>query len=154
MSLPSRPEKFSHRIFVEIQVISATSKGQYPGPTQHYFKASSQNCEKRPFVMSVCPSVGMHGTTRLPLDGFLWNFISENFSKICRENSSYIKIGQEYRVLYMNTNIHFWPYLAHFFLEWEMFHTKVVEKIKTRILSSVTLFRKSCPLWDNVEKIL
>jgi len=28
----------------------------------------------------------------------------------------------------MKTNIHFWSYLAHFFVEWEMFHTKVVEK--------------------------
>ena len=34
-----------------------------------------------------------------------------------------------------------------------MFQTKVVEKIKTRILCSITFFsRKSCPLWDNVEK--
>ena len=30
----------------------------------------------------------------------------------------------------MNTNIHFWSYLAQFFLEWEMFQTKVVEEIK------------------------
>jgi len=33
-----------------------------------------------------------------------------------------------------------------------MFQTKVVEKIKTHILFSVTFFRKSCRLWDNVEK--
>jgi len=33
-----------------------------------------------------------------------------------------------------------------------MFQTKVVEKIKTHILCSVTVFRKSCRLWDNVEK--
>jgi len=34
-----------------------------------------------------------------------------------------------------------------------MFQTKVVEKIKTYILCSVTFFfRKSCRLWDNVEK--
>jgi len=30
--------------------------------------------------------------------------------------------------------------LAHFFLEWEMFQTEVVEKIKTHILCSVTFF--------------
>ena len=29
---------------------------------------------------------------------------------------------------------------------------KVVEKIKTHILCSVTFFRQSCSLWDNVEK--
>jgi hypothetical protein len=51
----------------------------------------------------------------------------------------------------MKTNIHFWSYLAHFFLEWEMFRTKVVEKIKTHILCSVTFFRKTCRLWENVE---
>jgi len=33
-----------------------------------------------------------------------------------------------------------------------MFQTKVVEKIKTHILCSVTLFWKMCHLWENVEK--
>jgi hypothetical protein len=33
-----------------------------------------------------------------------------------------------------------------------MFQTKVVGKIKTHILCSITFFRKSCRLWDNVEK--
>jgi len=32
-----------------------------------------------------------------------------------------------------------------------MFQTKVVEKVKTHILCSVTFFRKSCRLLDNVE---
>ena len=32
-----------------------------------------------------------------------------------------------------------------------MFQTKVVEKIKTHILRSVTFCWKSCRLWDNVE---
>jgi len=50
----------------------------------------------------------------------------------------------------MKTDIHFWSYLAQFFLEWEMFQTKVVEKIKPHILYSVTFFQKSCRLWDNV----
>ena len=35
----------------------------------------------------VCP----HGITRLPLDEFSWNLIFENFSKICRENLSFVK---------------------------------------------------------------
>ena len=47
---------------------------------------------------------------------------------------------------------HFWSYLAQFFLDWEMFQTKVVEKIKAHILCSVTFLRKSCRLWDSVEK--
>jgi hypothetical protein len=33
-----------------------------------------------------------------------------------------------------------------------MFQTKLVEKIKTHILCSIILLRKSCRLWDNVEK--
>ena len=40
----------------------------------------------------ICTSVCPNGTTRLPMDGFSWNFILEYFSKICRENSSFIEI--------------------------------------------------------------
>ena len=47
---------------------------------------------------------------------------------------------------------HLWQSVAELFLKWEMFYTKVLEKIKTHILCSVTFFRKSCRLWDNVEK--
>ena len=35
------------------------------------------------FVMSVCPSAWNNSA---PLDGYVWNFIFEYFSKICREN--------------------------------------------------------------------
>jgi hypothetical protein len=49
----------------------------------------------------------------------------------------------------MKTFAHFWQYLAEFFLEWE---TKFVEKIKIHISCSITFFRKSSRLWDNVEK--
>jgi len=53
----------------------------------------------------------------------------------------------------MKTNTDFQSYLAHFFLEWEMFQTKVIEKIKTHILYSGTIFffKKSYISWDNVE---
>ena len=43
----------------------------------------------------------------------------------------------------MQTDIHLWSYLAQFFLEWETFQTKVVEKIKRHILCSV------CPPPEN-----
>jgi hypothetical protein len=33
-----------------------------------------------------------------------------------------------------------------------MFQAKFLEKIKTHILFSATLSRKSCRIWDNVEK--
>jgi hypothetical protein len=44
---------------------------------------------------------------------------------------------QEYRVLYMKTNIHFWSHLAQFFLKRETFQTKVVEKIKTHFMLKI-----------------
>jgi hypothetical protein len=56
------------------------------------------------------------------------------YRNICRGNSSFIRIWQEEQVLYMKTNIHFWSYLTHFFLEWKIFQAKVVDKIKTHIL--------------------
>jgi hypothetical protein len=55
----------------------------------------------------------------------------------------------------MNTFSHLWQYLAEFFLEWEMFEKKVVEKIKRHFLFinfPPPPPRKSCRLWDNVEK--
>ena len=44
--------------------------------------------------LSVCLSVrpSVRQTSRLPLGGFSCNLIFENFSKVCRENSSFIKI--------------------------------------------------------------
>jgi hypothetical protein len=39
----------------------------------------------------------------------------------------------------MKTNVYLWQYLTEFLLEWEMVHTKIVEKIKTHILRSVNL---------------
>ena len=52
----------------------------------------------------------------------------------------------------MKTDTHYWSYLAYFFLEWEMFHTKVVEKIKTHFVFSDIFFRTPCHIWDTVEQ--
>ena len=52
----------------------------------------------------------------------------------------------------MKTYAYLWQYLAQFFLYWEMFQAKVLEKIKTHIFCLITLFQIQCPLWDNVEK--
>jgi hypothetical protein len=51
----------------------------------------------------------------------------------------------------MKTYVHLWQYIAELFLECGMFQTNVVEKIKINILRSITLFRKSCCLRDNVK---
>jgi len=52
---------------------------------------------------------------------------------------SFIKTWQEQQMLYMTANIQFWLYLTQF-LEWKMFKTSVVDKIKTQVLYSITFF--------------
>jgi hypothetical protein len=51
----------------------------------------------------------------------------------------------------MKTYAYLW-YLAECFLVREMFQTKVVEKIRTYVLYSITFFWKLCHLWDNMQK--
>jgi hypothetical protein len=51
------------------------------------------------------------------------------------------------------TDIHFWSYLAQFFLQWEMFQNVCTENQNTHFVFSNFFFgRKSCRLWDNVQK--
>jgi hypothetical protein len=106
--------------------------------------------------MSVCPCV--RPSVRVEQLVSHWTdfdkvwYLGFFFSKMCQENSSFIKIRQKQRVLYMKMSPHLWQYLAKFFLEWEMFQTKVVEKIKIHISCSVTFFGKSHRLWDNGKK--
>ena len=52
----------------------------------------------------------------------------------------------------MKINTNFLSYLTQFFLEWEMFQEKIVDKIETQVLCSIIFFRKSCRLRDNMEK--
>jgi hypothetical protein len=73
------------------------------------------------FVMSV----RAQGTTRLPLDGFSWNLILEDFSKIYRENSSFIKNLTRIKGTVHEDQCTFLSYLAYFFLEWEMFQMTI-----------------------------
>ena len=47
-----------------------------------------------------------------------------------------------------------WWYLAYFFLEWEMFQTKIVEKIKPHILRSVPLFPKILLFYEVGENMV
>jgi hypothetical protein len=53
----------------------------------------------------------------------------------------------------MKTYVHLWWHFAEIFLEWEMFQTNVVEKIKAHILCSVTFFPKSFPFMRKCGKI-
>jgi len=71
------------------------------------FRLVSKIAKSDYWLRHVCPTVRPHRITRRPLDGFSLNLVFENFSKICRENSSFIETGQESRALYVKTNIHF-----------------------------------------------
>ena len=53
----------------------------------------------------------------------------------------------------MKTNIHFLSYLAQFFLERELFQTKLAEKIKTHVLCSLNslfllFFFENCTVYE------
>ena len=129
-----------------------------------FFLRAFANCERRILAssclsvcLSVChtpclpvlPYVRME-QLGIPLDGFSWNLIFEYFSKIFQENSSFTKIWQEQRVLYVKANIHLW-YLVQLFFETRNAETKSVQKIKTHVSCSVNLFIWiSCPLWGKV----
>jgi len=99
------------------------------------------------FFMSVCP----HGTTWLPLDGLWWNFIFEYLKKNCLENSSFIKIGQELWVLYINATRHFFI-MSHSVLPRMR---NVSDKSCRGNQNTHFVFNNfflSCCLWDNVEE--
>jgi hypothetical protein len=54
----------------------------------------------------------------------------------------------------MKTNTHFRSYLAQLFLEWEMLQTKILEKLETHVLCSVTCILENRAvyeiMWKNV----
>jgi len=100
------------------------------------------------FVMSMRP----HGANRLPLDGFSWNLTFEYFSKICRENSSFVKIWQEWGVLYMKTSIRLLSDVTQFFFEWKMFRTKFVVKTETHFIFRNFLFSENRAVYERIIK--
>jgi len=57
----------------------------------------------------ICLYVRPRGTTRLPLDGFSWNFVLVSFTKICWPNSSFVKIGGKSDA-YIGTYENLWRY--------------------------------------------
>ena len=91
------------------------------------------------FVMSVRP----HGTPQLPLAGVSWNLIFEDFSKICRENSSLIKIGQEWRALYMETDTIFFIISRPFLLRMRNASDKSCRENQNTHFVFSNVFRKS-----------
>ena len=107
---------------------------------------TSQKTEE--FVVSgcLCPK----GTTRLPLDGFWWNLISETCSKISRKFKFHWNLT---KIVYFTwTRFHIYDCLAELCIEWEIFQIKIVEKIKTHVLSSVTFFSQIVPAYEIMSK--
>jgi hypothetical protein len=51
----------------------------------------------------------------------------------------------------MTTNMHFWSYLAQFFLEWKIFETKFYGELEHNFMFN-NFFFKSFRVWDNLKK--
>jgi len=138
----------THHVYTSPRSLSVNTGGEIR-VFKRVRKIAKSDCQLR----HVCPSVYPHAknsvaTRRIVIKFDIWVFFFQNLSR----KFNFIKIGQEKGLLYMKTDIHFWSYLAHFFLEWKMFQTNVVEKLEIHILCSVTAFRISCCSWDHVEK--
>jgi len=109
------------------------------------FLALSQNCE-RWLQASSCLSVWLSAwnDSAPPVQIFI------HFLKICPEK---IQVSLTTDNNGNFTWRPFWLYLFHFFLEWEMFRTKAVEKIKLHILCSATFFENLAVyeiMWKNI----
>jgi hypothetical protein len=104
-----------------------------------------------PACLPVCLSVCLYGTTQLPLDRFLWNLQFQYFSKICQENSSFIKISLEMGTLHKDQHT-FLIISCSILLEMRNVSDKSCTEKQNTHLCSITFFKKLCHLWDNVEK--
>jgi hypothetical protein len=82
--------------------------------------------------LSVCPSLCLHGVTRLPLDGFSRKFIFECFSNF----ELHLNLTRAPGTLHEDQST---P--AHFFLEREMFCTELYRKSKNILLTFICLSR-------------
>ena len=96
------------------------------------------------FNMSVRPSVCSYETTRLPLDGFSWHWYLRVILKICQEIQVLLKSDK-------NDVYCIWSTMC-MYDSMSLFQTKLLEKIKTYSLCSITFFQKSWHLWDKVGK--
>jgi len=157
LNLADRPNKTSFRFRLNLLVRNRLLCREMlhvalPGSVRFLGAFANLQIATLSFIISLCSSVRAHGTTLLPLHGFSWKLIFAYIFNICRENSHLNEIWQEWLVIYIKTNLYLSQYRSQFFLQWAMFHTAFLYKTKTHILCSITYFRKSCRLWDDVEK--
>ena len=85
--------------------------------------------------------------------GFHWTDFGElSYLRLFRKSVEKIQVSlkcdKNDRYFYEDV----FTFVTKFFLDWEIFLIKDVEKIKTHIICSVTFSRKLCGLRDNVEK--
>jgi hypothetical protein len=111
-------------------------------------------CEKR-LLASLCLSVCLpalsfacnnSATSRcIHKEFYIWVFL-QNMSRKFKFNWNLKKLLFNFK-----NNTYFWSYLTQVFLEWEIFQTKLVEKIQTNFIFH-NFFLLFYPLWDDVEK--
>ena len=107
------------------------------------FWANSQNCEKRlltSLYLSVCLSLYIRLSVHMELVDSHWMDFHEIwywrfFENLSRKFEIYYRNLTRIMDILHKTYVHLWS----LYLEWDMLQTKVVEKIKTHILCSVTL---------------
>jgi hypothetical protein len=101
--------------------------------------------------LSVCLSVCPHATSRLPLDGFSWNFIFEDFRTSVENTQILLKSDK-------NNGYFAWRpmYIYDISLrssQSEKCFRQNLQKISTHVLiSNNYFFQKLCRLWDNAKK--
>jgi hypothetical protein len=101
------------------------------------------------FLRHVCPSAWNSSapTGRIFIKFDIWGFFENLWRKFkLYENRTGVKV-----TLHLDQFTFFIMSLS-FLLKMRNVSDRFVEKIKTHILCLVTFFRKSCRLWDNVEK--
>jgi hypothetical protein len=109
-----------------------------------------QNYEK--WLLNSYLTVLSRGTTWFPLDRFLCNHIFKNISKICRETVlSFTKILQVLTGSLLEDLCTFTIISCWIIFKMRNVLDKFIEKTKAHIFCSVTVFRKSCSLWDQAK---
>jgi hypothetical protein len=106
------------------------------------FTRVGETARKDYYLRHACPSVRPPAWNSAANGRILMKFDISVFFENLLKKSKFRSNIQEKRVLYMKAYGHLW-YLAEFFLEWEIFKTKVVEKIKTHILFFNNFFSRT-----------
>jgi hypothetical protein len=111
---------------------------------QYLFRLVRKIVKNNNYLHHVCSSDQMSRNNSAPNGQIFmklqyWNMFWKSAQKI----KVSLKLGKN-NGYFTWRPIYIFYHLTQFFLEWEMFQTKFVEKIKTHILCSITFFWKLC----------